>query len=457
MPTVKHLILGSGISGISASYHLGHEECTLLEKKSHAFGHLASSCINGFTWDEGPHVSFTSSPYVRQLFEESVAGKCEDYPVAVGNWFHGNWIDHPAQSNLYQAPAEIRERVLESFLASRGDADPSSALTNYGEWIEQAFGREFSDFFPRPYTRKYWTLDPEKMGVDWVGGRVFRPSIEDVVRGAIGPLERKTHYIKTVRYPEHGGFQSFVEGMARGANFEFGREVTSIDLVARIVVTADGCEWKYETLVNTLPLPVFVGLCVQSTLEMKQAAGELDCSKLLLVNVTAPHSTRRPEHWLYVYDEDMLSTRINFTESLSPNNAPAGHTGIQVEVYFSRHRPLPATADEIRSRVIGELLTMKLLDTDTVGDADAVVKRVDWANVIFTLETPGLLDVIWNGLEPQGLVREPDDLHPLTNWGELEAWNPGPLVMAGRFGQWKYFWSDDCVLRGKHLGGGRKA
>jgi len=28
----------------------------------------------------------------------------------------------------------------------------------------------------------------------------------------------------------------------------------------------------------------------------------------------------------------------------------------------------------------------------------------------------------------------------------------GDVILAGRFGQWKYYWSDDCVLRGKQIG-----
>ena len=27
----------------------------------------------------------------------------------------------------------------------------------------------------------------------------------------------------------------------------------------------------------------------------------------------------------------------------------------------------------------------------------------------------------------------------------------GDLILAGRFGQWKYYWTDDCVLRGKYI------
>ena len=48
-----------------------------------------------------------------------------------------------------------------------------------------------------------------------------------------------------------------------------------------------------------------------------------------------------------------------------------------------------------------------------------------------------------------GLVRERDDLDPTTNWDDLHNVGLGDLIMAGRFGQWKYFWTDDCILRGK--------
>jgi protoporphyrinogen oxidase len=450
--TVPHLILGASLAGLSASFHRGHRQCVILERKSHAFGHLASEELDGFTWDEGPHVSFTVHDYVKDLFAESVGRSFLDYPAAVGNWFHGHWIDHPAQSNLYQAPKNIREESVASFLNSRPSADQSiPAPENYGEWLEQAFGPVFAEHFPRPYTRKYWTVEPELLGTDWVGGRVFRPAVDDVLKGSEGPLDRPTHYIKTVRYPERGGYQAFVEGLAEGADVRLNRAVVSIDLGSRIVTTADGQEWHYQNLINTLPLPVFVSLCRQSTDEMKNAALSLACSQLLLVNVTAPHPTRRPEHWLYVYDEDMLSTRINFTESLSPQNAPPGHTGIQVEVYSSRFRPLPGDDEFIRRKVVDELVEMKLLDGEMRENATAFIRRVDWANVIFTRETASLLEVIWSGLEAHGLVRESDDLLPLTLWNEQVPQPIGSLVMAGRFGQWKYFWTDDCVLRGKQI------
>ena len=67
---VETLILGGGLTGISASYHLKHKNCLILEKNDYLFGHIASITSNGFTWDEGPHVSFTKHEYVKSLFEK---------------------------------------------------------------------------------------------------------------------------------------------------------------------------------------------------------------------------------------------------------------------------------------------------------------------------------------------------------------------------------------------------
>jgi hypothetical protein len=50
----------------------------------------------------------------------------------------------------------------------------------------------FANTFPAAYTRKYWTTDPVNLGVDWIGARVFYPSVDDVKGGYAGPLGRST-------------------------------------------------------------------------------------------------------------------------------------------------------------------------------------------------------------------------------------------------------------------------
>ena len=70
------VILGAGLAGLSASYHLGHpKNSAILEAKDYYGGHLFSWQRNGFTWDDGPHISFTMNQYVKDLFAECVNGE----------------------------------------------------------------------------------------------------------------------------------------------------------------------------------------------------------------------------------------------------------------------------------------------------------------------------------------------------------------------------------------------
>jgi protoporphyrinogen oxidase len=457
------VILGAGLAGLSCAFHLGHERCLVLEKGGQPFGHIGSEQRAGFTWDQGPHVSFTQHEYVKQLFADSVKGEFDEYEVRVGNYYQGHWIDHPAQTSLHQIPEPLRSECLESFLETRRhDAtDPTDVPNDYMAWLEASLGPKFAHAFPAVYTRKYWTVDASALTSSWVGHRVLKPAIQDVVAGSQGPLDKSTHYISKVRYPRSGGYQSFATKLLQGSQVRYGAVVVSIDLQGQRVHLASGESIAYQQLINTLPLPVFVQACQDVPSNVREAALALSCSQLALVNAAVPHPTMRPENWIYVYDEDKLATRINCTEMLTPGNAPPGWSGVQTEVYFSRHRPLTTPASAIADKVFSELREMGLVSPASyrkgAGSPFIHTRFLLWANVIFTHDTAPALEVIWRWLEGRGLGRQTDDTYPLTNWTASETEparraQPDRLFMAGRFGQWKYFWSDDCVMRGRELG-----
>lgn len=447
------LILGSGFSGLSSSYHLGHERCVILERSNTLYGHCRSHTCDGVIWDEGPHVSFTKNEYVRELFSNSVESNYADYEVAVGNYFKGVWIDHPAQVNLYQIPEPLRSECLVSFLKS--SEDEAKDLTNYGEWLEAAFGKVFAHTFPAAYTRKYWTCDPKELEISWVGQRVYRPSNEDVIRGSKAAIPDKKHYITEVRYPKKGGYEAFGRQLSEGADVRVDHEVTRIDLEKRVVYCSNGEKFSYQRLVSTIPLPVFVSICEQSTSKMKKDAEKLACTAGYLVNVLVPHASNRPENWFYVYDEDKLSTRITFSEKFDGEGKDKNYSAIQVEVYQSVYKGLKIPAHEIIDRVVGELYELGLIDTSLFNDGSQLkshITELEWGNVIFDHYRKNTLETILNGLTTYGLVREVGDLSPSTlEWEYVPEIADATLVFAGRYAQWKYYWSDDCVLRGRQI------
>ena len=450
------LVLGAGMAGLSTAYHLGRGRSLLLEREASPGGHASSVLEDGYTFDQGPHVSFTQHAAVKALFAEGSRGEFDEYPVRVGNYYRGHWIEHPAQTALHAVPEPLRQRCLQSFLETRATAEANlSAPANYREWLDRAFGPVFAENFPAVYTRKYWTCDAADLTTDWVGERVLSPHVADVVRGSRGPLDSSLHYIKTVRYPRFGGYRTFSVGMIDAVDLRCEAEVAAIDLVDRRVHLASGESVAFSSLVNTMPLPDFIQRCRHVPPDVQEAARALECSQLLLVDTMAPHPTRRPENWLYVYDEDKLSTRIHFTERLTPGNAPPGRTGIQVEVYFGRRRERPMPDGPLARQVLAELVEMGLVDGDPAIQASVRqrVRYCRYANVIFDHDRRDALHRIWSWLERHGLRRRDDDLGATTDWSASSppSGKADTLYMAGRFAQWKYFWSDDCVLRGRQI------
>lgn len=450
MINAKVLILGGGLTGVSTSYHIGHENCIILEKNSYLLGHIASKSKNGFTWDEGPHVSFTKNKYVQELFAKSVENNFFEFNAVVGNFYKGNWVDHPAQVNLYQFDEQTKRECLQSYLDEINKKDVFKP-ENYSEWLQQSFGKVFSEKFAKIYTYKYWTRKAEDLGVEWVGKRVYRPSTKDVIKGAKEALNESKHYIKKFRYPKNGGFEQFGLSMCKFANVEYNTEVSQIDLESKTVYTKCGRKYHYETLINTLPLPIFLNFCIQTQKLLKDEIYKLDCSSLVVFNIEVPYLKKRPEHWFYVYDEDFLSTRINFTESMSKNNAPKGMSGIQVEFYYNKKLTKKKNFNQYAKKILSEMTSMGLIEKKYKDECKVSINEVSWANVIFTRQTKDILEGIWSKLTFWGLKREMDDTSPMSIWENKNSKNLGPLIMAGRYGQWKYFWSDDCVLRGKYI------
>ncbi len=417
-------VLGAGLSGLATSFHVGHARCIIYESKSYYGGHIYSTLRDGFTWDDGPHVSFNPGEYVQQVFAESVDGQFVEEKTCVSNYYRGYWIEHPAQSNLYQVPEPLRTECLHSFLTTRkGNPDPPQPV-NYQEWLYQAFGPVFAETFPAAYTRKYWTTEPANLGVDWIGRRVFYPDIEDVVNGAQGPLDRPTYWVHKWRYPAQGGFLSYCNKFVQGARVHYGKSLGKINFNKRTIYFEDRSTTPYEKLVSTIPLPVLIERSEDAPPDVREAAALLRCTTFLSVEIAVNHRSKRKEQWFYIYDEDKLSTRISITENFSPNNAPPDCTGLAVEVYGSPYKPLPTDRQQVGQKVHQELIEMGLIENERAV-ISMNVRHSPWGQVIYDHHRKPALELINAFLNKFG------------------------VICVGRYGQWGYLMTHDCVLNGR--------
>jgi len=210
MPNI--VVLGTGMAGFGAAYKLKAEGIVpvMYDKNDYHGGHTASfRNQSGFMFDIGPHISFTKDPRIQELFADSVDQQYETLPINLNNYWRGHWPKHPVQLHLHGLPEDVVVKVISDFVEER--QKPEQPVRNYADWLISSFGRSFAELFPMQYTRKYHLTSAENMSTDWLGPRIYRPSLEEVLRGALSPSAPHVHYITHFRYPSAGGFVNYLK------------------------------------------------------------------------------------------------------------------------------------------------------------------------------------------------------------------------------------------------------
>jgi protoporphyrinogen oxidase len=424
MPNI--VVLGTGMAGFGAAYRLRAENITpvMYDKNAYYGGHTASfRNQSGFLFDVGPHISFTKDARIQGLFAESVDQQFETLPINLNNYWRGYWPKHPVQLHLHGLPEDVVVKVIADFVEER--QKPELSVNNYADWLLSSFGRSFAELFPMQYTRKYHTTTADNMSTDWLGPRIYRPSLEEVLRGALSPAAPHVHYITHFRYPSAGGFVNYLRKFVPMGNLNLNHEVISIDPRAKRIRFSNGHSSNYDALISSVPLPELIRMIEGTPDDVLDASNRLACSTCVLVNLGVDRADLSEAHMTYFYDEDICFTRLGFPHMLSVRNAPAGRGNIQAEVYFSKkYKPLLGPASAWIEPVIRDLRRCGVLrDKDQVLSKDAML--LPYANIIFDLERAAALKTVHGYL---------DDIR---------------ISYCGRYGDWGYMWTDESFKSGE--------
>jgi protoporphyrinogen oxidase len=390
------VVLGSGMAALGASYRLRQEKAP----------HVAYDMNR----EPGGHTS--SHPDEHGFV----------FTAQVNNYWHGHWVKHPAQCNLFGLPTELVVRVIEDMFAARSQgAKPQ----NYEEWLVASYGRTFAENFPMQYGRKYHTVEARNMSLDWLGPRLYQPSMTEVLTGALTAATPDVHYISEFRYPRNGGFFSYLKPMLAQMDIRLGHKLVRLDPKGRSLHFDNGAVVPFGRLVSSIPLPELVRTIDDAPARVRQAADTLACSQCVVVNVGLARPDISDWHWTYFYDDDFCFSRLSFPHMFAPNNAPAGMGSIQAEVYFSdKYKPLTGTADSWIPKVISDLRRCGLIrPDDRIVTSSAIMVR--YANVIFDLERADALATVKGYLDELG------------------------IQCCGRYGEWGYLWTDESFASGE--------
>lgn len=411
------IILGAGIAGISAAYRLGEQRIssTVYEKENNYGGLCGSFRIDGFTFDNFGHISFDMET------KEWLEDKTDHYihePEAL-NYDRGRWLRHPVQNNLFGLPIEERIEYIEDYVNMRSAVQPQ----NYGEWLKNAYGSKFAYRYPYKYTRKYWTVEPEQLDVDWIKGRMYEPDLREILRGAMSEKTPGVHYAKNACYPKEGGFQAFLLPMVKKCNIIYNKKVTNVDTDYKIVTFSDGEKIGYQQLISTIPLPELCEIINDIPEEIYQASQKLDYTTGVMVSLGLNKTGVSPALWYYIYDEDIYPARIYAPDWKSPANVPDGCSAIQAEIYYSKYKPLQLPLDKLLEKCIRQMTKLGLFQQENIIVKD--IRIAKYANIMFTPTIYAARNIIHDYLRKKN------------------------IFYAGRFGEWDYLWAGQSLLSGR--------
>lgn len=443
---VNIAILGAGVSGLACSYFIGHDKAEIFERSKQPYGLLGSREVDGVQWDMGPHLSFTKHKLVRDLFQNLSENDFCEVNAVIGNYNNGSWLPHPVQSHLYSLPSIERDQYCAEMRFAIENYDKVKPSNNYAQWLQNIYGCKFTEDFISKYTQKYWTVPPSKLTADWIGTRFKPPTYDSLKRSMNKDDLSNSHYITKIRYPRTQGYMRFIKSLANDANVNFGSDITSINLKKKFFTTRSRTKIYFNRLISTIPLPEFINLCSAPS-DVQKAAKRLSCSSALLINCVSGLKSELPYHLFYVYDENKLSTRVTNMGNLAPSNLLQYKSAFQVEVYESKYKQFGLSYDEIARKVSDELIEMGIVSHV----ANCHWRYIKYANVIFDHGYFKNIKIVLDWLSVFGLAREPQDTHPLTDWSENNSVDLGSLILAGRHSQWKYYWSDDCIMRANEI------
>ena len=418
------VILGGGLTGISAAVHL-RRPWVLFEKNDRLGGHARTDGRDGHFFDKTGHWLHLRDPYTKQLVADLLPDQMVRVERKARIFSHGVLTRYPFQGNLHGLPPEIVSECLIDFVRAHNDPRSSEPAKNFEDFCLKKFGAGISRHFMIPYNQKLWGVHPREITAEWCSRFVPIPKLEDVIKGAVGDVPPEIGYNVSFLYPKQGGIETLTRALVSrlaGGEVALSTPVEKVNLRERTInIGGDTISWR--ALVATIPLPELVARLTDAPKEIEEAAGKLRCTPVRYLNVATKSSPNADFHWIYVPEEKFPFYRVGIYTNAVPAMAPPGRGSLYVEL--SDRGPMPRV-DDIMPDV-----AQALAAAGAINGADDVlfaeIKELKYAYVVFDDNYYSCVDTLIKYFEA-------NDVYP-----------------RGRYGSWIYNAMEDSILDGKKV------
>lgn len=428
MARKRIFVLGAGLAGLSAAWHLQRKgkHCLVFEKEPDVGGLCRSKAINGFVFDYSGHLLHFKHRYASSLIKDLLGNDLFQHKRSAWIYSHGNLSRYPFQANLYGLPAAIIKDCLLGFIQSI-DNNPVKKQKgiNFLLWINRTFGRGIARHFMVPYNTKFWTLSPRQMTCDWLDGFVPVPTLSQIIEGTVEESKRMIGYNARFFYPKRGGInqlpRAFVSGLK---DIRTDCPATEIDLSKKEISFKSGEKERFDYLVSTIPLPELPHLIKGLPDRYAALFKKLRWNSIFNLNLGIGRRESSCRHWVYFPEKNISFFRVGYPHNFSSCAVPPGHSSLYVEAAYSKYKPI--NKDRIISGIKRDLKKAGFLREDER------IRCEDTNDIEYGYP---IYDHNYNSARSQ----------------IIEYLNQHNILACGRYGSWRYMSMEDVIMDGKNI------
>jgi protoporphyrinogen oxidase len=422
MSNKKVVIIGGGLAGVSAGFHLAEYDPILLERETAIGGLCRSFTQDGFTFDCTGHLIHLKNAYTKDLISKILPGAFDAHERRAAIYSKSTTTPYPFQANTYGLPPEVVKECVIGFVESM-QIGVNGGPRNFHDWVMKTFGAGIANHFMLPYNEKFWKRDLRTITADWVSWSIPKPTLEEVVNGALGLTNKGMGYNPKFIYPKNGGIDCLPQALAKPLRrVRMNETVEYIDPKKKYVRLTSGAEEPYDFLISTLPLPVAYRMLKDTPDTLQAAAQTLHAVSILNINLGIGRPNINDQHWVYFPEDRFIFSRVGFPMNFSKSAGPEGTSSIYIEITHAPDQNIDV--EEAVDRAILDLQKCGILLQD-----DRILTRhildIKFAYVVFNDDRQKHLQTLIDYLEARD------------------------IYTAGRYGQWDYYSMEDTILSGK--------
>ena len=417
-------ILGGGITGVALQRFLDHDS-VVLEAADHPGGLCRTFFKDGFGYDLGGHILFSKNEEINDFVDSLLADNLNRCKRANKILYGGKYVKYPFENDLGSLSLEDNYECLIGYLQN----DFSGEVKNLRDWAYATFGKGIAEKYFLPYNEKIWNISADRLGLDFVE-RIPKPPVEDVVRSSLGiDTEGYLHQLY-FRYPTEGGVQSMVEALIDDdSDIVCNYRVQSIRRSGDGWEVSDGTEvHSFDHIIVSFPIHEAIGCFEKVPKPVLDAIDGLRYNSMRVVLVAVGNESLMDKSAIYIPDPSVVTHRVCYMGFFSERLVRPGTSSLIAEVTTNPGDGVhELTDEELVARVITDLDRIGVLEASAVIVTD--VQRLKYAYPVYTTE-----------------YRQ--------NRAVMHQWfNDIGVDLCGRFAEFDYINSDECLRRAKELAG----